>query len=429
MTDRPGDGPALEAEPIEVEAVANGPPAGEPAAGPEERTVSRRRRRRRLFLLLWFLPVVLILAVGYLVAAQPERVAAFLAGKPPDMATAGDIERLTDRLLKIEVESADMAQVDAHSAAITANREKNEAVAGEVAALHNALEGFEERLDARLEALEERISNLEGAEPATDPAVAAQMAGLEERLAGLEARPAGDGKSGTGADPALATLKAAVAALEMRLEGLAAGGEADSLEAQVTATNRAAAEAGAAAGKALEELASLRDAVANLARSGEAGATVKLAVARLRIAVDSEVPFKEELVALQASGSPGFGAWTARAERGLPTEDGLARQFKQLARARVVGPEGVTGTPWLDDAIDRLSDVVSVRRVAKDLPGDGPDAVLGRAEAYIEEGDLAGAVAELGSEAPPPFDGWLAVARDRLAADAELEAFTARAGR
>jgi len=72
---------------------------------------------------------------------------------------------------------------------------------------------------------------------------------------------------------------------------------------------------------------------------------------------------------------------------------------------------------------------VSVREVAKDLPGDGPDAALGRAEAHIEDGDLAGAVAELGGDLPLPFDGWLAVATDRLAADAELEALTARDSR
>ena len=425
MTDRPGDDAALEAEPIEVEAVADGSPAGEPAAGPEAKAAARRRRGR-LFLLLWLLPVVIVAALGYLVAAQPERVAAFLAGKPPDMATTGDIDRLAGRLSQAEGEAADRAQVEAHSAAITANRETNETVAGEVAALRSALEAFEERLDARLEALEGRISNLEGAEPAADPAVAAQMAGLEERLAGLEARPAGDSEPGTAADPALATLKAAVAALETRMEGLAAAGETGSLETQVAATDRAAAEAGAAADKALAELAALRDAVGNLTRTGEAGAAVKLGVARLRFAVDSGAPFEEELEALQAAGGPGFGAWTARAGQGLPTAESLVRQFRQLARARTVRPEGVTGTPWLDDAIGRLSDVVSVRRVAKDLPGDDTDAALGRAEAHIEEGDLAGAVAALGGDLPAPFGGWRLVARDRLAADAELEALTAR---
>ena len=421
MTDRPGDEAVFEAEPIEVEAVADDSTAGEPAA--------RRRRRGRLFLLLWLLPVVLIAALGYLVAGQPERLALFLAGKPPDMATAGDIERLAGRLSQVEGKAADRAQVEAHSAAIAANREKSEAVAGEATALRSALEGFEQRLDARLEPLEERIAKLEQAEPAVDPAVAAQMGGLEERLAVLEARPAGEGAAGPVADPALASLKAAVAALEMRLEGLEGGDRADGLEAQVAAADRAAVEAGAAADKALAELAMLRDAVGSLARSDEAGETAKLAVARLRFAVDSGAPFKKELEALRAAGDPGFGSWTAHAERGLPTPTGLARQFKQLARARTVRPEGVTGRPWLDDAIGRLSDVVSVREVAKDLPGDGPDAALGRAEAHIEDGDLAGAVAELGGDLPLPFDGWLAVATDRLAADTELEALTARDGR
>ncbi len=423
MTDRPGD----EAEPIEVEAVAEDRPAAESAGTPEERAAARRRRRGRLFLLLWLLPVVLIAALGYLVAAQPERLAAFLAGQPPDMATTDDIQRLTERVLKAEVESADRAHLDAHSAAITGNRETIATVAGEAAALREALEAFERRLDARLESLEARVAALEQAEPVVDPAVAAEIAGLREGLAALEARPTADGSAA--ADPGLASLKAAVAALDMRVEGLEADGRTNDLDAWMAATDRAAGEAGASADKALAELAVLRDAVANLALSDEAGGGVKLAAARLRFAVDSGVPFKEELEALRAAGGPGFGSWTAHAEQGLPTADALARRFKELARARTLRPEGATGTPWLDDVIGRLSDVVSVRRVSKDLAGDGADAALGRAEAHIEDGNLAGAVAELGGDLPLPFDGWRLAARDRLAADAELQALTAGDGR
>ncbi len=400
MTDRPGD----EAEPIEVEAVADDRPAGDAAGTPEERAAARRRRRGRLFLLLWLLPVVFIAALGYLVAAQPERLAAFLAGPPPDMATTADIERLTERVRKAE----------AGVAATAANREKLEAAAGEAAALREALAAFERRLDARLEALEARIAALERAEPAVDPAVVAEIARLREGLAALEARPAGEGP--TAADPGLAPLKAAVAALEGRLEGL-------------EGSDRAAVEAGASADKALAELAVLRDAVAKLASSGEADGGVRLAAARLRFAVESGAPFREELDAVEAAGGPGFGAWTAHAERGLPTANALARRFKALARARTLRPEGTTGAPWLDDVIGRLSDVVSVRRVSRDLAGEDADAALGRAEAHIEDGDLAGALAELGGDLPLPFEGWRLVARDRLAADAELEALTARDGR
>ena len=406
MTDRPGD----EAEPIEVEAVTDA------ARTPEERAAARRRRRGRLFLLLWLLPVVLIAALGYLVAAQPERLAAFLAGPPPDMATMADIERLTERVLKAEVESADRAQADANAAAIAASREEIEAAAGEAAALREALRAFERRLDARLEALEARIAALERAEPAVDPAVAAEIAGLRETLAALEARPPGNSSESAAANPGLAPLKAAVAALEGRLEGL-------------EASDGAAVEAGASADKALAELAVLRDAVAKLALSGGAEGGVRLAAARLRFAVESGAPFREELDAVKAAGGPGFGAWTAHAEQGLPTADALARRFKALARARTLRPDGATGTPWLDDVIGRLSDVVSVRQVSRDLAGEDADAALGRAEAHIEDGNLAGAVAELGGDLPLPFEGWRLVARDRLAADAELEALTARDGR
>ncbi len=426
MTDRPGD----EAEPIEVEAFAEDRPAEEAARTPEETAAARRRRRGRLFLLLWLLSVVLILALGYLAVDRPERVAAFLHGKPPGMASAADMERLADRISKIEADSADTVQADARSAAIAANRDGIGKAAGEMAALRGALGEFEERVGARMEELEKRIASLEAAEPSGDPALAAQVAEHEERLAGLEARPVREDAAGTtAADPGLARLKGAVAALEGRLEGLEAIAGTDGLEARVEATDRAAAEAGADAERALAELAALRDAVGDLARAGAAGESAKLAVARLRFAVDSGAPFKEELEALRAAGGPAFGAWTARAEQGLPTADALARRFKELARARTLRPEGATGTPWLDDVVGRLSEVVSVRKVSKDLPGEGANAALGRAEAHVEEGDLAGAVAALGGDAPPPFADWLAVARERLAANAELEALTARDGR
>ena len=391
MTDRPAD----EAEPIEVEAVAE----GESAAGPEGKAATRRRRRGWLFLLLWLLPVVLILALGYLIAGQPERLAAFLAGKLPDMASTADIERLAGRVSKIESEAPDKAQVDAQSAAINAAGEQIGAAAGELAALRSALEQFEERVGARLKDLDGRISNLEGAEPPVDPAVAARIEDHEERLAGLEARPMREDAAGSAADPGLAALRSAVATLQARVEGLEAAPGRDGLEAKIEAADHAAAEAGAAADKVLAELALLRDAVGSLDRSGGADAGVDLAAARLRFAVDTGAPFREELAAVQDAGVPGFGSWAARADQGLPTADALARRFKELARARTVrSPDGATGTPWLDDVIGRLSEVVSVRQVSKDLPGEGADASLGRAEAYIEEGDLAGAVSALGSE-------------------------------
>ena len=224
MTDRPGD----EAEPIEVEAVADDRPAEEAAGTPEEKAAARRRRRGRLFLLLWLLPVVLIAALGYLVAAQPERLAAFLAGPPPDMATAADIERLTERLLKAEVESAlDRAQaVTAHSAAITDSREETVAkVAAEAAA---SARGARERSNggwARGWRRWRRASlRSNGVEPAIrSGSRCGDCPSRGRRLPpwrrGLRARTRRQRLQTRGWQP----LKAAVAALQSRVDGLEAG--------------------------------------------------------------------------------------------------------------------------------------------------------------------------------------------------------------
>ncbi len=374
MTDRPGD----EAPPIEVEAVIDGP-ANEEAAGILDTTA---RRRGRLLLLLWLLPAAIILVFGYLVAAEPERLAAFLSGKPPDVASVTDLQNLAERVRAVQAGSVDRAQVEAQADAIASNRRTTEAASTALATLREALDVFERRLQV-----------------------------MEKRLTLLEVQPLDKAVADPVVDPMLlAPLEAAMASLASRLDGL----EAD--------------DRVAAADRALAELAVLRDAIADLARSGEQGAAAKLAVARLRFTVDSGQPFGEELEALRAAGDPGLGSWTAHAGQGLPTASTLVRRFKALARARTLRPEDATGAPWLDNAIQRLSDVVSIRRVSRDLVGDDIDAVLGRAEAHIKEGDLAGAVAELIGDLPLPFEGWRLIAQDRLAADAELRALIARNG-
>ena len=402
-------------------------------AGPEPRATHRRSgAARRSLLLLWLAPVALILAIAYLVAAEPGRVALFLAGAPPEAATPGELAALDDRLGAL---AADTARRDELTALADADEAAARRVAEALAELRAVVEVLETELAGRLGALDARLAALEGAEPPVDPALREGLAALDGRVAALEGRePAADpalarrmdaleaARSGAQGQ-ALAELEGALAALERRLERLAAASDTGPLESRLAETAEAAGEAGAQAGRALEELALLRRAVEQPAR----GADWRLAAARLRLAVDGGGPFEAELAALQAIADAGLGGWTAFAAEGVPTRDTLVRRFKALARAHVARPEGETGTPWLDDAIDRLSDVVSIRRVDKNLPGAALDAVVGRAEAHIDEGSLAGAVAELEAGEAPPFAEWLAAARARLAADAELPAMLAGA--
>ena len=50
---------------------------------------------------------------------------------------------------------------------------------------------------------------------------------------------------------------------------------------------------------------------------------------------------------------------------------------------------------WLDQAWARLRSLVTVRPIGGDVPGDSPEAHVARAEARLDEGDLASAVNEV----------------------------------
>ncbi len=88
----------------------------------------------------------------------------------------------------------------------------------------------------------------------------------------------------------------------------------------------------------------------------------------------------------------------------------------QQARA----PEG---NSLIDQAASNLMRLVTVRPVGADVEGEGAAARVARAEADLEQGDLAAAVAELEALEGPAAAAaaaWLAEAKTRLGATAAL---------
>jgi hypothetical protein len=68
--------------------------------------------------------------------------------------------------------------------------------------------------------------------------------------------------------------------------------------------------------------------------------------------------------------------------------------------------------------------LVKVKRIDAEAEGDGPDAVLARAEAQLEQGDLAASVTEVDKLQDAPrtaFAAWLDQARARLGAEETLQ--------
>ena len=341
-------------------------------------------------------------AEGTPAARQAERIGAL----------ERDLAGLADRLGGIE---ADLAAVAARGAAPGADVDEA------LAAIRRMLEAQDARIDA-----------IDG------NGAASQIVAIERRLEAL---------ARAGNPQAIAAdLLARIEGLERRLSDAAdAGGEAgadrdrrlDALERRLAARPPQATPEGASA----ERLADLESALAALAERldravdgvgpgiGRA-ATALLAAAALRAASRRHAGFAGELAALRqaAADLPAFAVPAAvaalaelepHAADGAPSVAALAARFRGRAPAIVRAANRDERAGWVEQTIERVSSVVTVRRVGE-VAGDGAEARVARAELRLSAGDLAAAareVAALEGRAAAAAAAWLASARIRLAVD------------
>lgn len=153
-----------------------------------------------------------------------------------------------------------------------------------------------------------------------------------------------------------------------------------------------------------------------------------LAVAELREAVASGKPFGQELDALKAlaGDNPDFKApivvLVKNADKGIPTLDGLRIQFEELAGKIVQASRTVKETGWLDRAANRLSSLVTWRRVDGQGEETSIDAMVAAAENHLKTGDLKSAIIALeglagNAKASAVAEPWLSSAKAHLAAE------------
>lgn len=305
-----------------------------------------------------------------------------------------------------------------------------DAAADEAAALRADLEGRIAALDARLAALTERAAEVA---PAPVPDAGAMQAAAEAALAGPLAA-----ATGPIADR-LDALEARLAALEARpAAGSAAAPqpgippeEVAALRALIERQEAAVAEARAAAEARLAEtdqrLAAAEARATDLAAAAEA-ARADLALARLRTAVETGAPFDMALADLRATGREVPDALAAHAGAGVAPLADLRRAFPEAARAGLAAALQATAGDGLGArAVTFLRAQVGARSLDP-RAGDDPDAVLSRAEAALDAGDLAAALAEL--QALPEagraaMAEWLARAEARQAAGEALDTLAA----
>lgn len=257
-------------------------------------------------------------------------------------------------------------------------------------------------LSARLDALTGRIED-QAAEIAANAeriaALGARLDPIDERLGVVEKRPISEGLS----DSAIAAYERELAAMQDTL-----------------ARQRSEVESFIAEARALQDQA--RDLEAQ-AKAAEQAAANRAALARLRAELDTGQPFAPLVAELQSGGVEVPPALLAAADKGVVTVAALGAAFPPAAREALAASRAAeAGQGGLRAFLDRHLGARSVTP----RPGDDPDAILSRAEAALQAGDLDQALAELQALPEPAraaMEDWTAMAqlrRDALAAAAAL---------
>jgi hypothetical protein len=191
----------------------------------------------------------------------------------------------------------------------------------------------------------------------------------------------------------------------------------------------AAAPAPAAEAAPAPEVAALSARVTALeAQEGRTNhaAAAAMAAAALVEASQGSRPFPEEAAAFRAvsAASPDLVQLSRLAAAGAPSRASLTASFPDYAaRAASAARRPGEGAPIGDRIVYVLSKVVMVRRVGA-VAGDGPDALLARAEGLVEDGDFDRALGVL-DKLPPGARDALSPWRVRAERRAEIDRLAA----
>ena len=156
-------------------------------------------------------------------------------------------------------------------------------------------------------------------------------------------------------------------------------------------------------------------------------AAAALAASAVVEAAQGTGPFADELSSLRAISppSPELQALARLAQAGAPSRTALAATFPDYAAraasaARAPNSQGGGDKAGLGDRIVyALSRVVTLRRVGE-VPGDGVDALLARAERLVDDGDLDRALRTL-DRLPPAARDAMSPWRGRAERRAEID--------
>jgi hypothetical protein len=299
--------------------------------------------------------------------------------------------------------------------------------------------GRSDAVAAALADLAARLDDLQGAMPADgSPA----LSDMNERLATLETALSQGGGQDPDTRAAVESLNAQLARMTDRIAALEqdvtavrnlAGSpsqevtsrlssEAQRLDAML-AQQSDLAERIAAAEADLDAAQAARDAA-----PGSRETLLLLATLQLRDALQGSGPYAQPLAMLKslAAEDAPLGAiiepLERRASAGLPGLRELQARFPEVARRIAAIEMGRESEGWSAGVLRRLAEAVNLRPVGL-IEGAAPTAVAARAEVKLNDGDLAGAVAEIDSlegAAAEAAASWHSEAEARLAADSAV---------
>lgn len=355
-------------------------------------------------------------ALGAEIAALKEQIAALQSEQDVDSEARSRIDTLQSEIAswKSELETATGQSATGQAAMI------------DLAPLEGRLEALEGRVASLSETLAAQAAagstpeNLPENMPVpTEPTVDAasfndlnsRFSALEEKLAALDSLRA-----------ETATQKAEIETANARLANL------DMLDTRLKSLEENAATLGS-------DLETLAREQGDAALKQQRAAAMVLSIGQLRGVLGTDKPYDSALAALEdlarpdaemaARLMPVLDPLRDRAALGVPTLSQLQARFPateiaQAATADAAGAAIGVETDWLQQTLNRLSELITVRPVG-DVAGEGALAVLARAESKLAAGDLAGAVAEVGSfdgQAADAVAAWQKDAQARLALDA-----------
>jgi len=263
------------------------------------------------------------------------------------------------------------------------------------------------------EALTNRVTALEAslaAQPSADSTeLSDRLASLEQRLTAIESLPI-DGTPASGA--ALAQLQSDIAALK------SGGASSDALQQATKAIDAKLAEAQAS----ITAIKSEAEATAKAAAS-------RAAVQQIASALDSGASYASALTALPED-LPAI--LMDNAATGVPTLQDLRQSFPDAARAAL---EASLRANMGDSWTSRVSAFLANQTGARSLTpheGSDPDAVLSRAEAALNAGDLATVLTELAAlppEGQAAMADWQALCAKRQDAISAVQSLSASMGK